>query len=165
MRKHPLFTDVTQADLEAQFKTAIQLRDKVSEANNAVVQIREIRKQVADRLTKSADEKLKAAGSVLVKNLSAVEEEVYQVRNESGQDPLNFPIRLNNRLASLLGVVDRGDGRPIGNVAPIFSDLKSELKVQTDRLQQVLAKDLAAFNAELKRLGLEPVSAAAKTVM
>ena len=42
------------------------------------------------------------------------------MRNQSGQDPLNFPIKINNRLASLLSSVNRGDGRPIGNAAPIF---------------------------------------------
>jgi hypothetical protein len=53
--------------------------------------------------------------------------------------------------------VTRGDGRPIGNAEPIFRDLKAELKVQTDRLAAVRARDLAAFNAEARRLGLEGV--------
>jgi hypothetical protein len=164
VRRHPLYS-ATQADLEAQFRLAIQLRDKVSEANNAVIQIRELKRQVADRLTKSSDPQLKAKGDELVKNITVVEEEVYQVRNQSGQDPLNFPIKINNRLASLLGVVGRGDGRPIGNAPAIFNDLKGELKVQTDRLQVILAKDLTALNAELKRLGLETVSTEKKPVM
>ena len=165
VKKHPLYTEVTQADLEAQFRLAIQLRDKVSEANNAVIQIRDLKRQVADRLTKSQDDKLKSTSETLVKNLGVVEEEVYQVRNQSGQDPLNFPIKINNRLASLLSIVSRGDGRPIGNAPAIFTDLKGELKVQTDRLQQVIAKDLAALNAELKRLGLEAVSTEKKAIM
>jgi photosystem II stability/assembly factor-like uncharacterized protein len=164
VRKHPLYTDVTQADLEAQFALAIKLRDRVTEANNAVIQIRDLRKQTADRLTKSQDPRLKAAGDTLVHNLTAVEEEIYQVRNQSGQDPLNFPIKLNNRLASLLGVVSRGDGRPIGNATPIFNDLSAELKVQTERLRQVLARDLTALNAELKRLGMEAVTTEKKPI-
>ena len=165
VKKHPLYTDVTQADLEAQFRLAIQIRDKVTEANNAIIQIRDVKKQAAERLAKSSDPKLKAAGDSLLNHSSAVEEDVYQVRNQSGQDPLNFPIKVNNRLASLLGIVTRGDGRPIGNALPIFNDLMSELKVQTGRLQAVFAKDLSAFNAELKRLGLEPVVVGAKPVM
>jgi photosystem II stability/assembly factor-like uncharacterized protein len=159
VRRHPLYADVTDADLQAQFDLAIQIRDKVTEANGAVIRIRDVKTQVADRLAKSADPKLKASGDALVKNLSAVEENIYQVRNQSGQDPLNFPIKINNRLASLLGVINRGDGRPLGNVPVIFKDLVGELKVETDRLASVLGKDLAAFNAEAKRLGLEPVSA------
>jgi len=158
VRKHPLFTDVTDLDLKEQFDLAIRIRDKVSEANNAVIRIRDIKSQVADRLSKAAsDAKLKSTGDTLTRNLSAVEEEIYQVRNQSGQDPLNFPIKLNNRLASLLSMVNHGDGKPIGNALPVFNDLTAELKVQTDRLQQVLLRDLPAFNVEAKRLGLSPI--------
>ena len=78
--------------------------------------------------------------------------------NQSGQDPLNFPIKINNRIASLNRVVNNGDGKPIGAAYQIFKEVSAELKVQTDRLAQVLAKDLAAFNAEAKRAGVEPVA-------
>jgi hypothetical protein len=63
-----------------------------------------------------------------------------------------------------MGVVTRGDTRPTGNAAPIFNDLKVELKVQSDRLQKVIDKDLADLNKELKRLGLEPVSTTNKPI-
>jgi hypothetical protein len=157
VKRHPLHA-ASDADLVEQFNLAIQIRDKVSEANNAVIQIRNIKTQVGDRLSKSQDAKLKAAGDTLTKNLSAVEEEIYQVRNQASEDPLNFPIKINNRLATLLSIVNRGDGKPIGNAEPVFEDLIAELKVQTDRLQQVLTRDLAAFNAEAKRVNLDPVT-------
>ena len=163
VKRHPLH-EATDADLEAQTALGLAIRDKVNEANSAVIKIRDLKKQVADRLGKSSDAKLKSLGDSLTAKLSAVEEEIYQVRNQSGQDPLNFPIKLNNRLASIMGVVTRGDTRPTGNAAPIFTDLKAELKVQTDRLQKVIDKDLAALNAELKRLGLEPISATNKPI-
>ncbi len=160
VKKHPLYTDVSQADLQEQFNLAIQIRDKVTEANNAVIQIRSIKSQVAERLAKSPDARLKETGDVLTRDASGVEENVYQVKNQSGQDPLNFPIKLNNRLASLLSVVNRGDGKPIANAGPIFRDLSNELKVQTERLQVIIKTDVPAFNAEAKRLGLEPVALA-----
>ena len=157
VKRNP-FHEATDADLQAQFALAIQLRDKVSEANSAVIQIRTIKQQVADRLTKSPDAELKIAANKLTSDLSAVEEEIYQVRNQSGQDPLNFPIKINNRLAALLGVVTSADAKPIGNAAPIFTDLKGELKAQTDRMIKALDTDLPAFNAQAKRLGLNPVT-------
>jgi predicted ribosome quality control (RQC) complex YloA/Tae2 family protein len=159
VKRHPLIKDVTDADLQEQFELAAQIRDKLSEANNAVIQIRKLKQQVAERVKQSNDAaQLKAAGETLIKNLSVVEAEIYQVRNQSNQDPLNFPIKINNRLAALLSMVNRGDGKPIGNALPVFNDLKAELKAQTDRLASVLAADLAAFNAEAKRLGLEALS-------
>jgi len=158
IKRHPLYKDVTDADLQAQFDLAIQIRDKTSEANNAVIQIRAIKTQVTDRLSKSQDPQLKAAADKLVKDLSAVEEDIYQVKNQAGQDPLNFPIKTNNRLASLLSMVNHGDGRPIGNAPVVFKDLVAELKNETDRLKETLVGDLAAFNTHAKRLGLDPVS-------
>lgn len=158
VKKHPLHKGVTQADLEEQFALAIQIRDKVSEANNAVIQIRAIKAQITDRLAKSTDAALKAKGDALTAALSAVEGDIYQVKNQSGQDPLNFPIKVNNRLASLLEIVGSGDAKPLGNAAPIFKDLTAELKVLIDRLHAVLNGELTAVHAELKRLGLEPIA-------
>ena len=79
------------------------------------------------------------------------------MRNQSGQDPLNFPIKINNRIASLSRVVNSGDGRPIANAEPIFNDLVAELKVETDRLARVVATEMTAFNREAARLGLDAV--------
>jgi hypothetical protein len=156
VRRHPLRA-ATDADLKEQFDLAIRIRDKVSEANNAVIRIRELKDQITARTAKSENAALKAAGERLATNLTSVEEAIYQTKNQSGQDPLNFPIRINNRIASLNRVVNNGDGKPIGAAEEIFRDVTAELKVETDRLQQVLAKDLPAFNAEAKRAGVEPI--------
>jgi hypothetical protein len=129
-----------------------------------VINIRDLKKQAADRLTKSQDPALKTAADAFSKHVSDVEEAIYQVRNQSGQDPLNFPIKINNRLGTLLQTVSTGDGKPIGAALPIFNDLSGELKVETDRLAKVLADDLTKLNAELKRLGLPEVTLAKPTV-
>ena len=156
VKKNPL-RNTPDADVTEQFTLGIQIRDKISEANNAVIRIRKIKDDVKDRLTKSQDPQLKAAGDRLTANLSAVEQDIYQVKNQSGQDPLNFPIKTNNRLGSLLGMTLRGEGKPTANIRPIFEDLKKELKNETDRLDEVLSADLAAFNTEAKRAGVEAI--------
>ncbi len=158
VKRNPLFTDVTDADLQAQFALAIRIRNKLSEANQAVVDVRNTKAQVDDRLKQSSDATLKTLGNRLDDHAGAIEANIYQVKNQSGQDPLNFPIKINNRIATLLRTVDRGDGRPIGNAAPIFNYLSGKLKVQTDALAKVWATDLAAFNARAKTLGLKPVN-------
>ncbi len=163
IKRHPLH-EATDADLIAQTTLALAIRDKVNEANSGVIKIRDLKKQIADRLGKSNDPNLKLLADSLTTKLNGVEEEIYQVRNQSGQDPLNFPIKINNRLASLMGTVTRGDSRPQGNAAPIFTDLKGELKVQSDRLQKLEDKDLAALNALLKKLGLEQISTTKKPI-
>jgi photosystem II stability/assembly factor-like uncharacterized protein len=156
VKRHPL-RSASDADLQEQFDLGMRIRDKVSEANNAVILIRDVKQQVKDRLAKSNDSQLADAAGRLTANLSAVEDAIYQVKNQSSQDPLNFPIKINNRIASLLRAVNTGDGKPIASIEPIFRDLTGELKVQTDKLQQVLAADLPAFNAAAQKVGVGAV--------
>jgi hypothetical protein len=154
--KHPL-RNVSDADLQFQWDLATRIRDKVNEANLAVIKIRRIKTEAAEK-TKGAPKEVVAAAETLARNLSVVEEDVYQVRNQSGQDPLNFPIKTNNRLASLLRVALAGEGRPTSNVEPIFNDLVAELKAEQDRLDKTLATDLTTLNRMLTRLKKEPIS-------
>ncbi len=156
--KHPLRTHITDADLQAQWDLALAIRDKVNEANNTVIRIRRMKKDIADRVPANAPTEVKAVADRLTKNLSAVEEEVYQVRNQSNQDPLNFPLRTNNRFASLLRVAVTGEGRPTGNVEPIFKDLIAEFQAEQDRLQKTVTGDLPTLNRMLQRLKKEPIS-------
>jgi photosystem II stability/assembly factor-like uncharacterized protein len=160
IRKHPLRA-LSDADLKEQFDLGMRIRDKASEANQAVIQIRSLKQQIGERAGKSPDATLKASADRLTKSLSAIEEEIYQVRNQSNQDPLNFPIKINNRIAALLRVVNTGDGKPIASAAPIFADLSAELKTETDRLQEVLVGDVRGFNELLVKLQLPPLEVSA----
>jgi hypothetical protein len=154
VKRNPLITDVTDADLRAQYEFSSMVRDRVTDANEAVIAIRRIQSQLANRFEESDDRGLRQAGDRLLANASAVEENIYQVRNQSGQDPLNFPIKVNNRLANLMSMAERGDGRP-GNMMPeIFNILSEELAGYEDQLEEIWATDLAAVNAELRRLDL-----------
>ncbi len=158
VKRNPLFIDVTDADLQVQFALAIRIRDKLSESNQAVVDVRNVKTQVDDRLKKSDDATLKQLGDKLNEHAGAIEANIYQVQNQSEQDPLNFPIKINNRLGTLLSTVNSGDGRPIASAQPIFDYLTGKLKVQTDALARVWATDLAAFNSQAKKLGLPPIN-------
>jgi photosystem II stability/assembly factor-like uncharacterized protein len=158
IKKHPL-RNTSDADLEEQFTLGLAIRDKVSEANQAVIDIRRIKAQVNEAKTKNNKKEFTLVADRLLNALSAVEADLYQVKNQSGQDPLNFPIKTNNRLASLLGMTLRGEGKPTANIYPIFEDLKKELKDETDRLEKVYGNELKAFNIEATNSGLQPVSA------
>jgi photosystem II stability/assembly factor-like uncharacterized protein len=154
--KHPL-RPVSDGDLQFQWDLASRIRDKVNEANLAVINIRRVKGEITTR-TKDAPKEVQDAGAKLTQSLVTIEEAIYQVRNQSGQDPLNFPIKTNNRLASLLRVAVTGEGRPTGNVEAIFQELIEELKGHTDRLDKTLATDLPAFNRMLTRIKREPIA-------
>ena len=81
---------------------------------------------------------------------SVIEEAIYQTKNRSGQDPLNYPIRINNRIAALGGVVASGDYRPTEQSGEVFDQLSGELQVQLDRLQSIVTTDVPAFNAMVR---------------
>jgi len=148
---------VTDADLLEQFKLARQISDKVSAANEAVLRIRNIKEQVSDRLTKTKDSAITTAAEPLVARLTAVEGEIYQYRNRSSQDPLNYPIRLNNKLAALQGLVETGDYRPTDQSYAVFKQLSEQLDKQLGQLDTLLSVDLPAFNKLLARKKLDAV--------
>jgi hypothetical protein len=156
---------ITEADLLEQFKLSLRVRDKVTEANQAVIDIRSLRQQITDRLQKVSarrkNEIQKLADAVLVP-LTAVEEEAYQVRNRSNQDPLNYPIKLNNKIAALAGVIESADNKPTNQSVEVFNELSAQLDEQLQKLNDTLKKQLPLLNAALKREKLEAVDPKAK---
>jgi photosystem II stability/assembly factor-like uncharacterized protein len=144
----PNLEEVTAADLQKQFDLAISIRDKVSEANEAVILIRKIESQ-AGELDAAQKKKIQTQLKILMDKLQAVEEDLYQVKNQSGQDPLNFPIKLNNRLASLQRSVESGDARPTDAAYVVFAELSSELEGHLAKLDEVLSGDLKKVNDSL----------------
>jgi photosystem II stability/assembly factor-like uncharacterized protein len=157
VEKDPRLDSVTVADLAEQFALAVQVRDKVTEADEMVIAIRELKKQMDDRLKKNQDPELKTACDSLRASLTAVEEEVYQVRNRSGQDPLNFPIKLNNKLAALGSSIERGDGKPTAASYDVFRLLSDRLSEQKQRLDAALRR-LPEVNRMLAERKLDPLT-------
>jgi photosystem II stability/assembly factor-like uncharacterized protein len=146
LQKDPRIDTVTIADLREQFDLAVKVRDKVTEANEMVILIRELKKQMNDRLKGNSDAALKTALDAFREKIGAIEENVYQVRNRSGQDPLNFPIKLNNKIAALEGSIERGDGRPTAASYTVFKELSEQLAAEKGKLDQTLKTDLPAVN-------------------
>ena len=144
VERDPREVTITQADLDEQFKLATAVRDKTSEADDMVIHIRDMKKQIDDRVKKAPS--LDAAGERLATHLSEVEEDLYQVRNRSGQDPLNFPIKINNQLAALTRVIETGDAKPTDQSYVVFKELSQRLDAIKAQLDEVMKSDLAQFN-------------------
>jgi hypothetical protein len=162
--RNPNTPGVTDADLTEQFRLALQIRDKVTQANEAVTRVRSVKEQVADRVKQWAatqkDRKVSKAamlGDALTAKLTAVEGEIYQYRNRSSQDPLNYPIKLNNKLAALQGVVEGGDGKPTQQSYTVFKELSSRLDAELAKLDAVLRTDVPPFNKEIAKKKIEAV--------
>jgi hypothetical protein len=144
VERDPREINITQADLEEQFKLASAVRDRTSEANEMVIRIRELKKQIGDRV--KAAPALNAPAERLTTRLSAVEEDVYQVQNRSNQDPLNFPIKINNQLGALLRIIETGDAKPTDQSYVVFKELSDRLEAIRQRLDAILKNDVTQFN-------------------
>ena len=131
-----------------------------SEANNAVRTIRSVKAQLKARFAQAGARGvplLDRLGGLLRDSLSTVEAEIYQVKNRSGQDPLNYPIKLNNQLGALAGVVGGTEAKPTAPSREVFSVLSAALDKELGKMKVLLDGRLGAVNAELARLGLEPI--------
>ena len=104
------------------------------------------------------DQKVKDAAEALKKKLTTVEEALYQTKNQSNQDPLNYPIRLNNKLAALGGAVAMGDGAPSTQAKEVYQELAGRIDAELKTLAEVLATDLPAFNKLVSEEGVPAVS-------
>ncbi len=154
VERNPWIDDVTDADLQAQYAFGREIQAKVADANGAVIAIRRAKVQLEERLEGTDDQALREAAHNFMMNASEVEANIYQVRNRSGQDPLNFPIKVNNRLANLLSMVERGDGAPNDGMREVFQIMVDRLDGYTATLAGIWENELAAVNRELERLGM-----------
>ncbi|MBI5708465.1 MAG: glycosyl hydrolase [Armatimonadetes bacterium] len=153
----------SEADLQERTKFARQIVERVNEANDTVVQIRNLKADITQAITDSKDDgDLKLAGNRLSAALSAVEEELYQVKNRAGQDPLNYPIKLNNKLAALLGVVQGNNHAPTAQSREVYAMLTKLLKTQLDLFKGFTTKELADFNKLATAKGLKAIAVRGK---
>lgn len=145
----------TQADYVAQFDFLMSVRDKLTETHKAIKQIREVRKQVNDITGRmkphtgaalAGADTIKAAAKAMLDKMTKVEEALYQTKNQSGQDPLNFPIRLNNKLSSLASSTSFGDFRPTDQAVMIKNELTAAIDAELTKLRAIMESDLPAFN-------------------
>ncbi len=158
VRMDPRLKGVTQRDLEEQFALSTKISDRVTDADSAVIRIRRMRSAIAERIARANNPEVTASGNTAAAKLLAVEEELYQTRNRSGQDPLNFPIKLNNRLAALGSSVEVGDSRPTTAAYTVYRELSNQLDGVLSRLRVVVATDVTSFNSVAARHGLQPVT-------
>jgi hypothetical protein len=163
IRREPhVLKDVSDQDLQEQFDLAMKVRDKASQANEAVLLIRGIKEQIKDRRgkldPKSGAPALKSLDD-FEKQLAAIEEEIYQVRLQSSQDPLNFPIKLNNKIAALQGVIESADVKPTEQAYSVFRTLSSRLDDELGQLDRTTKNRMPPVNQLLQRQKLDPIKA------
>jgi len=158
--KNPNWT-VTDEDLTAQYLLAKEVGDKLAECHHAIKKLRDVREQltqISERTNKAGfDKKIEVSAKQIKEKLNLLEEDLIQTRNESGQDPSNYPSKIDDQFAYLYSVVNSQDAKPTQGCYERLEDLKKELAIHLDRLKSLLDSDLKSFNQMLDKEGVNQV--------
>jgi photosystem II stability/assembly factor-like uncharacterized protein len=149
----------TMAQYKEQLALALSARDKLSAADDAINQIREIQQQVNAASQKAGDNTaITGAAHTLDESLDVVLHHLYEPRFTGFDDQtLIYPLQLNNRLAAMQNYLGGDYGSTAQGVA-VLKELSGELSVQLADLARILNAGLPAFNAQLKAAGIAPVN-------
>jgi photosystem II stability/assembly factor-like uncharacterized protein len=154
------------ADYRAQFEFIVETRDLLSQAHVEIRKVRQLRTQLdglkirleADAASDQAMAELIEEIDLLVETITPIEESIYQTQNESRQDPLNYPIRLNNKLTSLMRTVDTGDARPTDGAIAVREELGAAIESELEQMEAVWDEHLPALNSQIQSMGIELIS-------
>ena len=122
--------------------------------NEQITRIREVRRQITDVKKRAGDAKESKAivDSVndLDKKMTTIEEALYQTKNKSSQDPLNYPIRLNDKLAGVGDSAQTGAFAPTAQQIAVRDALIIQIDAELAKLKSIWDTDLPAFNKLLR---------------
>jgi hypothetical protein len=154
-------TTATLADMQAKFDFLMEVRDKVSETHEAIADIRRVRKQmqqVTEKVKGQEDMKdVVEKAKEIDKKMKAVEEELYQTKNQSRQDPLNYPIKLSNKLAHLNSLEGMSDFKPTKQSLSFQKEVSSQIDAQLSQWKEILEKEVPAFNELVRQKAVDAI--------
>ncbi|MDC6405348.1 MULTISPECIES: WD40/YVTN/BNR-like repeat-containing protein [Maribacter] len=151
--------EITQEELQDQFDFLIRVRNQVSRANNAIISIRKVKSDL-DYLKEKTKED--TAMQELIKEfeseLTVIENNIHMTKNQSRQDPLNYGIRINNRLAFLLADSQRGDQPPTKQAKEFFEVVTKELNVEIENLNKLMQEYVENLNNKVQESKIKMIS-------
>jgi photosystem II stability/assembly factor-like uncharacterized protein len=153
--------ETSDADFKEQFALAMKINDKLSETHKGINKIRSIRKQVSDYMSSVKDttvaKRLKELSKPMLDQFESIENTLMQPKSKAGQDALNFPIQLNDKLAGVKTVVLSGDSKPIKSSYEAFEDISKRIDVQLDKLNEIVNRDVPAFNQAARQSEMKAI--------
>jgi photosystem II stability/assembly factor-like uncharacterized protein len=154
-------TKTTDADFREQLELAMKINDKLSETHKGINKLRSIRKQVEAYISSVKDssesKRLKEMSKPMLDELERIENALMQPKSKAGQDALNFPIQLNDKLAGVKTVVLSGETKPTKSSYTAFEDLSKRIDVHLDKLAEVINRDVPAFNQAARQSEMKAI--------
>lgn len=149
----------SMADIESQFDFVKSINVKLNDAHQAIIDIRSLRKQMKGYVRKVDDQEIKDYADEVDSLMTKVEEALYQTKNKSGQDPLNFPIRLTNKLAHLNSLTQMGnnDFPPTAAAISVRDELNGLIDVELNAWDNVKTTMLPKLNQMIRDKALDVI--------
>jgi uncharacterized phage infection (PIP) family protein YhgE len=151
--------EVTVSEMKLQFEFVNRVNATVDQAHKAIKNIRSIRKKLEDfeanyKENESVDV-LREKAAKLNEALTTIEKALYQTQNRSNQDPLNFPIRLTNKLGHLNRLVTTNDFPPTDQDEEVRKYLTGQVEEHLKEYNKLISEELEAFNTAFAKLNLD----------
>ena len=136
----------TEAELQSQHDFITAVNNKVTEAHEAIIEMRSLKKQMKNFAKDHDDEKIAEEIARIDSTLLEIEKTLYQTQNRSRQDPLNFPIRLTNKLAHLNSLCQMGDGPPTASMIAVKKELSVQIDEQLNNFRVIKKDEIRGLN-------------------
>lgn len=147
-------SEASESDMKAQFDFINDINKKMTEIHKGLKNVKKVRSQVGV-LKKSISDKKKHKALIdfadkLVKEMTTIEETLYQTKSKSGQDPLNFPIRLNNKLGHLNSLTRIGNYAPTQQAIDFKNEITKEIDAELVKLNALFTSGVQELNQKVK---------------
>jgi photosystem II stability/assembly factor-like uncharacterized protein len=147
-------SEASVSDMTVQFDFINDINTKMTEIHKALKNVKKVRGQVNLLKTSISDKtkhkELLDFADALVKDMTTIEETLYQTKSKSGQDPLNFPIRLNNKLAHLNSLTRIGNYAPTQQAIDFKNEITKEIDIELKKLNSLFDNGVKELNKKVK---------------
>jgi hypothetical protein len=152
-------SEATEADMKTQFDFINEINTKMTEIHVSLKNVKKVRAQV-NGLKKSIKDKEKHKelldfADTLIKDMTKIEETLYQTKSKSGQDPLNFPIRLNNKLAHLNSLTRIGNYAPTQQAIDFKNAITKDIDTELMKLNSLFTNGVNELNTKVKESDID----------
>ncbi len=156
IKANPVYK-LSQQDYESQFNFLITIRDKFNDIQKAQKNIQDVRKQINDFTAnqgKDLPKEIKQLADTINKQITAIEEALHQTKAKSGQDVLNYPIRLDDKISGLYDFASSGNAAPAKQVKDAYAELAAQADVQLNALKKIMEEDVMKLNVLIREKAL-----------
>ena len=151
--KNPV-SENSLADMKLQFDFINDINTKVSEIHKALINVGKVKAQIKTLKSSINDKKkhesLLNFADELSEKITKIETTLYQTKSKSGQDPLNFPIRLNNKLAHLNSLTRMGTYKPTDQAIAFKNEITKDIDTELSKLYVLFNKEVKELNQKVK---------------